>query len=104
VFPRRKRLSRATFADALKRGRRFSSTHFTASIPEKAIGYAVVVPKKIARLSVTRHRMKRQVLGALQNFPFLPEALIIFPKASALHLDTLHLHADLATLLSKINI
>ncbi|MBU6214327.1 ribonuclease P protein component [Patescibacteria group bacterium] len=101
MFPRRKRISRTLFPSALRNGRRISSEYFTAVIPEKTSGYAVVVPKKIARLSVARHRMKRQVIGALQSFPLLPKSLIIFPKPSAFRLDSLHLRSDLAALLGR---
>lgn len=73
-------------------------------IPEKSFGYAVIVSKKIARLSVTRHRIKRQIFGALETFPTLPDSLIIFPKPSALRLDTLHLRTDLAGLLAAASI
>lgn len=76
--------------------------HFTAIIPQKAKGYAVVVPKKIARLSVTRHRAKRRMLGILKTLA-LPKALILFPKPSALRLEHSHMRAELADLLSKIH-
>jgi ribonuclease P protein component len=70
-------------------------------VPEQTAGYAVVVSKKIARLSVTRHRVKRQILGALRDLPTLPPSLIIFPKPAALRLDTLHVRADLAQLVGR---
>lgn len=70
-------------------------------VPEHAVGYAVVVSKKIARLSVTRHRIKRQTLAALRSFPLLPPTLIIFPQPAALRLDTLHLRADLMVLVGR---
>lgn len=71
-------------------------------MPSNVSGYAVVVSKKVARLSVTRHRIKRQILSILRSFPELPEALIVFPKASAFQLDLLHIQADLTNLFSKI--
>ncbi|MHB8710300.1 MAG: ribonuclease P protein component [Minisyncoccota bacterium] len=101
MFPRRERLPRALFPSALKAGRRFSSANFTAILPYDATGYAVVVSKKVARLSVTRHRIKRRVLEALRTLS-IPKSLILFPKTSALQLDRQHIQGELADLLSKI--
>ena len=100
VFPRRARLSRSHFPAALS-GRRLSSAHFSVVVPTAARGYAVVVPKKVARLSAQRHRLKRVVLAALRMLP-LPPALVVFPRASALQMNFTDLHAELAGLLSKI--
>ncbi|MHB8660974.1 MAG: ribonuclease P protein component [Minisyncoccota bacterium] len=102
MFSRRERLPRADFPLALKAGQRLSSAHFTAILPPKSTGYAVIVSKKAARLSVTRHRIKRQVLHALRTLT-PPKSLILFPKPSALHLDYQHIKEDLAVLLSKIH-
>ena len=81
MFPRRKRFPRAKFPVAIRTGRRLSSEHFSIVIPKTDEGYAVVVPKKMARLSVKRHQIKRRVLAALRTIP-LPKALIIFPYSS----------------------
>jgi len=99
VFPRRDRLPRALFSQS--RGLRAFSPHFSAVLPVEGHGYAVVISKKTLRLSVDRHRLKRQIIGALRRpsaLP-LPQALILFPKASALTLDPAHLRAELSTLL-----
>lgn len=69
------------FPAVLTTGRRLSSPHFTAVVSKEAKGYAVIISKKIARLSVTRHRIKRRVYTVLRTLP-LPSALIVFPKAS----------------------
>ena len=66
----------------------------------EAQGYAVVVPKKVARLSVTRHRIKRRVLAALRTLS-LPPALIVFPRASASSVSYKNIQAELASLLPK---
>jgi ribonuclease P protein component len=89
---------------ALARGKRFHSAHFTALVSYEAEGYAVVVPKKTARLSVTRHRIKRRVTNLLRTIPDLPKALILFPKASVSRLDAPHLAADLVQLVSTISL
>ena len=66
MFSKRERLSRTNFALALKQGRRRSSKHFTLVVFEGIKGYAVVIPKKVLRLSVKRHRLKRQLLAVLK--------------------------------------
>ena len=99
MFPRRKRLARWVFPTTLKIGKRLSSPHFTAILSKEAKGYAVVVSKKVARLSVTRHRIKRRVLAALRTLP-LPPALIIFPKASVSSVSYEDIRAELKNLLS----
>ena len=99
VFPRYKRLPRAQFPVVFKNGRRHTSPHFTAVISHKAQGYAVVIPKKIARLAVTRHRIKRRVLAALRTIP-LPPALLLFPKASVSSVSYEDIKTEIKTLLS----
>jgi ribonuclease P protein component len=102
VFPARKRLSRNDFPAALAAGRRVASPHFKAVISAKTTGYAVVIPKKVARLSVTRHRIKRQVLSALRSFPELPPSLILFPQSSVALMNYRDIETELAGILSKI--
>jgi len=98
VFRRQERLPRSVF---LNHGKRFFSQNFSVTIPEKAIGYAVVVSKKTARLSVTRHRIKRKVIVALKDIK-LPPALIIFPKSSITKMPMEDIKVELKKLLSKI--
>jgi len=102
VFSRRERLSREIFPTALKGGRRLSSEHLSIVLPTTPTGYAVVVSKKVARLSVTRHRIKRRVLAALRTLS-LPSSLIVFPKASAGSVSYKDIQTELAYLLSKRN-
>lgn len=102
MFPSKKRFPRALFPSALKTGRRFSSQHLAILIPKEDLsgqgeGYAVVVPKKIARLSVTRHKIKRRVLAALREL-VLPRALIVFPKSSVSSVS----YQDIKTELEKL--
>ena len=101
MFSRRERLPRAQFPAALKTGRRLSSPHFLLIIPEGVRGYAVIIPKKVVRLSSMRHRLKRQVLEALRELK-LPPALIIFPRFSAGSVHYQDIRTELSTLLSKI--
>ena len=101
MFSRRERLSRAAFPTALSTGRRFSSTNFSVVLPKESRGYAVVVSKKVARLSVTRHLIKRRVLEALRTLP-LPSSIIVFPKTAVSRMSYQDVKVELATLLSKI--
>lgn len=88
------------FPAVMKTGRRLSSAHFTAIVSKEMRGYAVVIPKKVARLSVTRHRIKRQVLAILRTLT-LPPALIIFPKSSASSVSYKDIKIEISSLLSK---
>lgn len=88
------------FSAALRGGKRFSSLHLSLLVPEVGKGYAVVVSKKTARLSATRHRIKRRILSALRSLP-LPPALIVFPKASASSVSYQDIRTELAGLLSQ---
>jgi len=101
VFTRRKRLSREAFPTVLRGGRRVSSAHFTLVASREADGYAVVVSKKAARLSVTRHKLKRRALAALRTLP-LPRSLIVMPKSSAAELSYAETQEELGGLLLKL--
>ncbi|MDE1919248.1 MAG: ribonuclease P protein component [Patescibacteria group bacterium] len=101
MFPRRQRLPRSAFPAALSSGQRLSSEHLSIILPKEAEGYAVIVPKKVARLSVTRHHIRRRVLAAMRGLP-LPSALIVFPRASVALLPYEGVKKEFAALLSKI--
>lgn len=100
MFPRRKRLSRSAFPLAVKNGQRISSEHLTVVIPKDAEGYAVVVSKKTARLSVTRHKIKRRALEALRRLPNSPRSVILYPRASILDVGYDELRQELIKILS----
>jgi len=70
-----------------------------AVVSPESRGYAVVMPKKIAHLSVTRHTIKRRVLAALREIP-LPPSLIIFPKVSTGSVSYQDIQAEIKKLLS----
>ncbi len=101
MFPQSKRLSRTAFPSALK-GRRVSSPHLSAVFSKETAGYAVVVSKKVAKLSVTRHKIKRRVLEALRTLPLPSLALILFPKVSVAQMTYQEVREELEGLLSKI--
>jgi ribonuclease P protein component len=102
VFPRKDRFPRDAFPLALRQGKRFSSPHFSVIIPAQGAGYAVVVPKKVASLSVARHKVKRHVLEALRTLP-LPTSAIVFPGAKVASMRYDEIVHELSNLFSKIN-
>ncbi|MBI4088925.1 ribonuclease P protein component [Candidatus Kaiserbacteria bacterium] len=102
MFPRHKRLEKKSFPDALALGKRTSSPHFKVIIPTAAKGYSVVVPKKVARLSVTRHRIKRRTLSILRTIDKLPPALILFPQSSVAQMSYQNIKDEILGLLSKL--
>jgi len=85
----------------LKTSRRLSSAHFLVLCPEGVRGYAVVIPKKVVRLSSARHRLKRQILEALRALP-LPPALIVFPRSSVSGVHYQDIAKELSDLISQI--
>ncbi len=103
MFPRRERLPRADFPLVLKTGRRVDSPHFTVVFSDNMKGCAVVVSKKTARLSVTRHSIKRRVLAALSTLSLPRGGLIVFPKSSAHSVSYEDIRGEIAQSLLKIN-
>jgi len=97
MFPRGQRLPKAAFRIP---GKRRASDNFSiALLAPPARGYAVVVPKKTARLSVARHRLKRRIVAALRGLP-LPHALVVYPRASAAALTVGQMREELAALVA----
>lgn len=99
MFKRRYRVSRTAFEALLKTGKRRSGAHFSIVSSASVGGYAVVVPKKVARLATTRHRIKRRVLAALSTLP-LPKGLIVFPRAEVREMPYDEIQSELTKLLS----
>lgn len=69
-------------------------------IPKSAQGYAVVIPKKVAKLSSSRNRLKRRVLEALRDVNSLPPSLIVFPRFSANSVNYQNMVTELSDLIS----
>lgn len=86
----------------LSGGKRISSKNFSIVFSKTERGYAVVVSKKVARLSVARHKIKRRVSAALRELN-LPQALIVFPRSSVSSVSYKETEIELANLISKIN-
>ena len=99
MFSRRDRYPRSLFSAAHKNGIRRSSEHFRVIIPHEGRGYAVVIPKKVIKSAVGRHKLKRTVFSLLRELP-RPTALIVFPKAEATGVHYQDLKTELIELLS----
>jgi ribonuclease P protein component len=82
MFSRRQRLSRAAFSKAGAAEKQVNTTHFSLTASPNTSGYGVVVSKQVARLSVTRHRLKRQISAALRKLS-LPRSLVVYARTGA---------------------
>lgn len=96
------RLSRAHFAPSGPE-KRLASTHFSLSVREAQEngGCAVVVAKKVAKLSVSRHLLKRRVLSVVRPWCLATRALIVYARPGANTLPYPALEAELTELLSR---
>ena len=101
MFPKGKRLSRASFPLVAAGQRRAVTPHFSFSASREGQGYAVVVSKKVAKSSVARHRLKRRVLARLKDASLSP-SLIVYARAGAPALTPAELSAEIAAGLAKI--
>lgn len=103
MLPRSKRLSREGF-DLLTRARRVTSEHFSISYtePNKIGGFGIVVSKKIAPLSVTRHLLKRQIRSILATYNHKGRAVVVFARKGAPGLSFDESKDELSRLLQSI--
>jgi ribonuclease P protein component len=103
MLPRRLRLSRASFATS-KGGVRLTSPHFSVSLARTANsgGCAAIISKKVARLAVTRHRLKRRILVVLRPWCKKEYALTVFAKTGCASLPFQTLKEELSVLLGRL--
>lgn len=96
------RLSRAHFAPSGPE-KRLVSSHFSVSVrPAPATGgCAVVVAKKVARLSVSRHLLKRRVLSVLRPSCTKDRAIIVYARPGAASLPYTELKDEIESLLAR---
>lgn len=105
MLPRRRRLSREGF-DSLSKARRFSSTHFSIAVSENGPhkGFGVVVSKKVARLAVSRHLMKRRIYSILSTFNAEKWAVVVYVRAGAEKIPFSSIESELRQLLQEAGI
>ena len=102
MLPRSLRLSRDEFPDT--RGlKRASSPHFSVSYGESSKGgVAVIISKKVARLAVSRHLLKRRVLAVLRSFAHKNLILVVHTRPGAAAVPFPVLRDELNSLLRSI--
>ena len=102
MIPRKLRLTRAHFAPTGPE-KRLVSSHFSVSIRENQEngGCAVVVSKKVSKLSVGRHLLKRRVLSVLKPWCLSSRALIIYARPGSQTLPFPALKLELEDLLAR---
>lgn len=81
---------------------RRSSPHFSVILIPRGWGIAIIIPKKLHRRAVDRHRLKRRIAAILSGRPALalPPSFVLYPKAGALALPSQSMREELATLLT----
>ena len=103
MLPRKLRLSREDFGEA--RGlKRAASPHFSVSYgPARGSGgAAVVVSKKVAKLAVARHLLKRRILSVARPYVATGRTLVIHVRPAAAALSFPELKSELNSLLGSI--
>ena len=103
MLPRRLRLTRRAFA-LPGHARRAASTHFSVSASPALSegGCAVVVSKKVARLSVARHLLKRRILSVMRPWCAGPYSVIVYARAGSSNLSFHTLKTELSEILARI--
>lgn len=101
------RLSRRAFSTTFRSGRRYQSPHLTLiHAPAAHFAGAVVVGKKVAKLAVTRNRVRRRLTATLRESPVTtqyPGAFIIITKPGAASISRRALRAELVELLARVD-
>lgn len=102
MLSRNMRLSRAHFAPHGPE-KRLASSHFSLSIRESGSqgGCAAVISKKVAKLSVTRHLLKRRILAVMRPWCSGSRALVIYARPGATSLDFPTLSNEITELLTR---
>ncbi|MES2668464.1 MAG: ribonuclease P protein component [Patescibacteria group bacterium] len=99
------RLSRAHFATTAPSGpeKRAASPHFSLSVREaqEGGGCAVVISKKVAKLSVSRHLLKRRAFSVIKEACSPTRILIVYARPGAASLDYPAIDKELSGLLAR---
>lgn len=100
------RLSRAHFAPQGPE-KRAQSAHFSVSVRTVVAGTggcAAVISKKIARLSVARHLLKRRIYAVVRPFCTKNQAVIVYARAGASTLPFSVVRAEIIDLLAQVGV
>lgn len=103
MLPRNLRLSRAHFASTGPE-KRAASPHFSVSVRESEGngGCAVIISKKVAKLSVTRHRLKRRALAVLRPWCSPSRAVVVYARPGSALLPYEAVAEELSLLLARV--
>lgn len=104
MLPRRSRLSRPGFPGRIGASRA-RGAHFLVSLTKtlpKEGGAAAIVSKKVARLSVSRHRLKRRMLAVMRPFVRADRALVVTALVGSAGLSFSTLKEELHGLLERV--
>ena len=102
MLPRKLRLSRAHFAPHGPE-KRLVSPHFSVSIRSSELqgGCAVVISKKVAKLSVSRHKLKRRMLSIVAPWCDAGRSLVVYARPGSALMDYPSLAQELGALLVR---
>lgn len=102
MLPKSLRLTRQDFPDT-RSLKRVTSPHFSVSYGDAPKGgVAVVVSKKVARLAVSRHLLKRRVLAILRPYASEKRLLVVHARAGAGTLPSPELKEELLSLVRSV--
>ncbi len=96
-----RRMGRREVLAVLKSKKQIKSTHFSVIFSDVGVGCAVVVSKKVEKLSVDRNKTKRQVFSIIQNTNITHERLVIFVKSKITNLSYKDIQNELQSLIMK---
>jgi ribonuclease P protein component len=105
MLPKSQRLSSGEVENVMKKGRRISSSLFLLSfikdVSKTVLKCAVIIPKKVAKTSVLRHRHKRRIMSILHTLELPQGHIIISLRADISKIIPTELKAELKNLLAK---
>ena len=111
MLPKKQRLSKNSFEKVLKKGKIFSSEHFTLRIlfsaEKKDVlpSFAVISPKKIFKTAVARNSARRKVYSALASCPSVNSprnvSALFFYRNAPKKKTFIDLQKEIGALLSK---
>jgi ribonuclease P protein component len=99
MLPRRLRLSR-TSLEGFRPDGRAKSPHFSVSISRQSPGGAIVISKKVARLSIARHLLKRRISAVIRPYLEKGAGIMVYANAGSATLPFEAIKSELETLLN----
>ncbi|OYV83804.1 MAG: hypothetical protein B7X04_02710 [Parcubacteria group bacterium 21-54-25] len=97
-----RRLRRRDLTYLLSIGNRSNSKHLSLVYANSVSGCAVVVSKKIAKTSVQRHRLKRQLFAVCRASTLPTKSLVLFARKGAETLTYKDLFEETNTLFNDL--